>query len=77
MRSGRTGLGPRPSDYDPQPPVKVQEQQLRDQGIVVEDEDENAPVELDEDTQRLAGLVRQEEQRRRERLGDAGKPGSK
>jgi Family of unknown function (DUF5954) len=60
--------GPRPSDYDPQTPVKVQERQLHDRGVVV-DEDENAPIELDEDTQRLAGLVRREEQRRRERLG--------
>ena len=69
--------GPRPSDYDPQPPVKLQEQQLREHGVVVDDEDENAPIELDEDTQRLAGLVRQEEQRRRERLGlgDADQPG--
>ena len=31
--------------------------------------DENAPIELDEDTQRLAGFVRQEEQRRGKRLG--------
>jgi Family of unknown function (DUF5954) len=60
--------GPRPSDYDPQPPVKVQEQQLRERGVVP-DADENAPIELDEDTQRLAGFVRQEEQRRRKRLG--------
>jgi uncharacterized protein DUF5954 len=60
--------GPRPSDYDPQPPVKVQEQQMRERGVVP-DEDENAPIELDEDTQRLAGFVRQEEQRRGKRLG--------
>jgi hypothetical protein len=56
--------GPRPSDYDPQPPVHVQEQRRRDQGSVGDD-DEDAPIELDEDTQRLAGLVREEEQRRR------------
>ena len=57
------------SDYGPQPPVKVQEQPLREPGCVG-GEDENAPIEPDEDTQRLAGLVRQEEQRRRARSAD-------
>jgi hypothetical protein len=32
----------------------VQEQRLREQGVVRED-DENAPIELDEDAQRLVG----------------------
>src|SRR5712691_10623399 len=46
--------GPRPSDYDPQPPSKVQEQRLREQGARTgDDEDEDKPIELDEDTQRL------------------------
>ena len=65
------GTRPRPSDYDPQPPMKVQERQLREQDVVA-DEDENEPIELDENTQRLAGLVREEERRRRERLGIDG-----
>jgi len=59
--------GPRASDYDPQPPVKVQEQRLREPGVVADD-DEDRPIELDESSQRLAGLVREEEQRRRARL---------
>jgi len=61
--------GPRPSDYDPQPPVKVQEQRRRGHGAVSGD-DENTPIALDEDTQRLARLVREEEQRRRARLAN-------
>jgi hypothetical protein len=60
--------GPRPSDYDPRPPAKAQEQQLGEQGEVT-GEDEDKPIELDEDNQRLAGLVREEEQRRRTHLG--------
>ncbi|MCC3771428.1 DUF5954 family protein [Streptomyces sp. UNOC14_S4] len=56
--------GPRPSDPDPQPPVMVQDQQLREQGVVTDDEDEDAPMELDEDTRRLAALFKEEEARR-------------
>ncbi|MEV8475625.1 DUF5954 family protein [Streptomyces sp. NPDC051173] len=56
--------GPRPSDPDPQPPVMVQDQQLREQGVITGDEDEDAPIELDEQTQRLADLFREEETRR-------------
>ncbi|MDT9683961.1 DUF5954 family protein [Streptomyces sp. TRM76323] len=55
--------GPRPSDPDPQPPVMVQEQRLRAQGLLPDDEDEDAPIELDEDTQRLADLFHEEEAR--------------
>ncbi|WP_254711885.1 DUF5954 family protein [Streptomyces sp. TRM64462] len=55
--------GPRPSDPDPQPPVMVQEQQLREQGLISDDEDENAPVKLDENAQRLAALFHEEEAR--------------
>ncbi|MFI1797958.1 DUF5954 family protein [Streptomyces sp. NPDC020379] len=56
--------GPRPSDPDPQPPVMVQDRQLREQGVITGDEDEDAPIELDEHTQRLADLFREEEARR-------------
>ncbi|MBW1601163.1 PE-PGRS family protein [Streptomyces sp. JJ66] len=31
--------GPRPSDYDPQPPVNVHTRQLREQGLLTDDED--------------------------------------
>ena len=67
-RAGRA-RGPQPSDYDPQPPVKVQEQRLSEEGAAGDD-DEKAPIELDEDTQRLAGLVREEEQQRWARLAN-------
>ena len=67
-RAGRA-RGPQPSDYDPQPPVKVQEQRLSEEGAAG-DYDEKAPIELDEDTQRLAGLVREEEQQRWARLAN-------
>jgi len=63
--------GPRPSDYDSQPPVKVQAQRLREQGVVADD-DEDKPIELDDDTQRLAGLVPRGERRRQARLGMRG-----
>lgn len=59
--------GPRPSDPDPQPPVKVHDQQLRAEGIVIEEEDEDeVPAErtpLDENTRRLTELVQEEEAR--------------
>jgi len=66
--------GPRPSDPDPQPPVMMQAQQLRDQGLLT-DEDEDAPIELDEDAKRFAQLFHEfaqlfheEEERRKMRL---------
>jgi hypothetical protein len=65
--------GPRPSDYDPQPPAKAHEEQLRGQGII-DDDDEDKPIELDADTQRLVGLVREEEQRRRTHSADQHRP---
>jgi hypothetical protein len=58
--------GPRPSDPDPQPPVMVQNQQLREQGLL-EDDDEDGPAELDEETQELARLFHEEECRRNAR----------
>ncbi|GGT29330.1 hypothetical protein GCM10014713_23590 [Streptomyces purpureus] len=56
--------GPRPSDPDPYPPVMVYDQQLREQGVLT-DEDEQRPVVLSPETQRLADLVHAEEDRRR------------
>lgn len=68
--------GPRPSDHDPQPPVMVQHQQQLAAGLISEDEDENAPIELDENTQRLATLFHENEARRlavRERREASGR----
>jgi hypothetical protein len=65
MRIGPDGPeGPRPSDPDPQPPVMVQAQQLRDEGVLTGDDDDT-PVELDDDSQRLAQLFHAEEERRK------------
>ncbi|MCS0638421.1 DUF5954 family protein [Streptomyces sp. LP05-1] len=57
---------PRPSDPDPCPPVLVQNQQLRDAGVNVEEEDAK-PLELSEDTRRLMALCDEDEERRKER----------
>jgi hypothetical protein len=65
MRIGPDGPeGPRPSDPDPQPPVMAQAQQLRDEGVIT-DADDDAPIELDDDSQRLAQLFHAEEARRK------------
>jgi hypothetical protein len=61
--------GPRPSDPDPQPPPMVHTQQLRDQGLLP-DEDEDSPIELDEDAQRFLQLFHEEEARRKARRRD-------
>jgi len=60
--------GPRPSDPDPQPPVMMQAQQLRGEGLLT-DQDDDAPIELDEHAKKFAQLFHQEEERRRKRLG--------
>jgi Family of unknown function (DUF5954) len=52
--------GPRPSDPDPQPPVMVQTQQLRDHGRPI-DEDDSTPIELGEDGKRFLQLFYEEE----------------
>jgi Family of unknown function (DUF5954) len=66
MRIGPDGPeGPRPSDPDPQPPVMLHAQQLRDEGVLPEEGEDPPPVELDEDTRRLAELFRAEEERRK------------
>ncbi|NBE55736.1 DUF5954 family protein [Streptomyces boluensis] len=54
--------GPRPSDHDPEPPVEVQVRQLKEQGLWQDDED--APIELDENGRELKALWEQEERRR-------------
>ncbi len=62
--------GPRPSDPDPEPPIMVHDQQLRAQGLIPEedDEDDEAPIQLDATGQELARRFREEEERRA-RLG--------
>jgi hypothetical protein len=40
-------------------------QQLRDEGVLPEEGEDPPPVELDEDTRRLAELFRAEEERRK------------
>jgi Family of unknown function (DUF5954) len=60
--------GSRPSDPDPQPPVKVNDQQLREQGLIRDDEDENAPIELSDDAKRFGQLFYEEEERRKARI---------
>lgn len=60
--------GSRPSDPDPQSPVKVQDQQLREQGLIRDDEDENAPIELNDDAKRFGQLFHEEEERRKARI---------
>jgi hypothetical protein len=60
--------GPRPSDPDPQPPVMVQDQQLREQGLIRDDEDENAPIELSDGAKRFGQLFHEEEERRKARI---------
>ncbi|MFD0314770.1 DUF5954 family protein [Streptomyces flavalbus] len=54
--------GPRPSDYDPEPPVLVQKRQLEEQGLW--DEDEETSPELDARARELNALWEQEEARR-------------
>ncbi|MFC4470502.1 DUF5954 family protein [Streptomyces xiangluensis] len=53
---------PRPSDFDPEPPVEVHVRRLKEQGLWKE---EDEPIELDERTQELKRLWEAEEERRR------------
>lgn len=53
--------GPRPSDFDPEPPIEVQVRELKEQGLW---KDEDEPVELDERAQEFKELMDQEERRR-------------
>jgi hypothetical protein len=70
VRIGTDGPeGPRPSDYDPQLPARAEERRLREQGALNGgSEDENKRIEPNKDTQRLARLVRDEQQRRRAQM---------
>jgi hypothetical protein len=72
MRIGPDGPeGPRESDYDPDPPPEVWEQQRREQGIV--EPDENAPVLRTEeeraDHERLMRLLEADAERDEKRRG--------
>jgi hypothetical protein len=55
--------GPRPSDPDPVPPVMVQDRELREQGVLREDEDASSE-EADESTQKFLRLFEEERRRR-------------
>lgn len=52
--------GPRPSDPDPQPPVMVHDQQLREQGLLP---DEDAELEVTDDMKEFHRLWEQERER--------------
>ncbi|MEU8567782.1 DUF5954 family protein [Streptomyces pathocidini] len=58
---------PRPSDPDPQPPVMVQNEQLRAQGLLVDEDDESQDPELEAQARELAHILQQEAARRAER----------
>ncbi len=60
--------GPRPSDPDPQPPVLVQDQHLREQGRISDEEDENKQAELSDDARALQQIFSEEEERRKQRI---------
>lgn len=64
--------GPRPSDYDPEPPIDVQTRRLKEQGLW-KDEDDDADIELDERTQELKRLWDAEWERMQERRGKRGR----
>ncbi len=66
--------GPRPTDPDPEPPVLAQPPRPPGQGPAT-GEDKDAPIQLDENTQRFARLFREEEERRKARRNQAP-PGS-
>ncbi|MFD7513532.1 DUF5954 family protein [Streptomyces niveus] len=72
--------GPRPSDFDPEPPVELHSKQLREQGLLDDDEDA-APAELDDDMKEMRRLMDKEEARRaarkREKEAKKGSQGSK
>ncbi|NEA62335.1 DUF5954 family protein [Streptomyces sp. SID12488] len=55
--------GPRPSDFDPEPPVDVQTRRLKEQGLWKEEDDE--PVQLSQRSMELKSRWEAEEERRR------------
>ncbi|MFD3519483.1 DUF5954 family protein [Streptomyces sp. NPDC058653] len=54
--------GPRPSDFDPDPPIEVQTRQLREQGQP--EDDAEAAAELNADMEEMKRLMAKEEARR-------------
>ncbi|WP_329220369.1 DUF5954 family protein [Streptomyces sp. NBC_01485] len=56
--------GPRPSDFDPEPPVEVQTRQLKEEGLLEEEEDDDGPTELSERAQEYLRLFEAERDRR-------------
>ncbi len=68
MRIGPDGPeGPRASDYDPEPPPGVHEQQLREQGVIQPDENAPLPKEREEEHQRFMRLDEADAERRKKR----------
>jgi hypothetical protein len=65
--------GPRPSDHDPQPPVLLHQQLLREQGLWPRDGEEDLPDELDEAARRFTELFAKERDRRAGRAGESGR----
>ncbi|MGW2599613.1 DUF5954 family protein [Streptomyces klenkii] len=65
--------GPRPSDHDPQPPVKVHDQQLREQGLVSDGGGDEAAEdeEICPEVREMMVLAEKERERRR-RIEEAG-----
>ncbi|MFC9604919.1 DUF5954 family protein [Streptomyces niveus] len=57
--------GPRPSDFDPDPPIEAHTRQLREQGLLDGDgDDEDESRELNEEVQEIKRLMEKEEARR-------------
>ncbi|MEV0774652.1 DUF5954 family protein [Streptomyces sp. NPDC050433] len=62
--------GPRPSDFDPDPPIEVQTRQLREEGLLdangngTDSDDDEASAELNEDMKEMKRLLDKEEARR-------------
>ncbi|MEU8547545.1 DUF5954 family protein [Streptomyces roseoverticillatus] len=73
IRTGPDGPEPpRPSDPDPQPPVKVHDQQLREQGLVTDDDEEDGEgAETCPEVREVMALAEKERERRR-RIEEAG-----
>ncbi|UQA93489.1 DUF5954 family protein [Streptomyces halobius] len=66
--------GPRPSDFDPDPPVEAHTQQLREQGLWREEDEVNEGLVLEE-MRDVARLVEKEQARREwKRQGEEGAP---
>ncbi|MGF1432002.1 DUF5954 family protein [Kitasatospora sp. LaBMicrA B282] len=62
--------GPRRSDHSTQPPFRVHDQQLRAQGLIPDDEDEERPLELTPEMEEMNRLMEAESERRRKLLAE-------